>query len=175
MEHYDIEDAFKRVSVPDLTFEASFNYYQQLGEDFRYKINFAVENISEVTAKMISLQLWNVKGIQLGQDPYSTPLVKETHYNGKTHLAGPIDFALHPGEKRIFHHYIFLAQTNLDGSVMCAGVPLMVGSIHFSYALSAENMRMKVGTYQLSKNEMNVFGSVISAAERRKSLGFNRP
>ncbi|ADY64457.1 AlbA family DNA-binding domain-containing protein [Agrobacterium tumefaciens] len=175
MEHYDIEDAFRRVSTPDLTFEASYEYYQQIGEEYKYKIKFAVENVSDVTAKMINLQLSDIKGIHFEQDPYTVPIVRETYYDGKTHLAGPIDFALHPGERRIFHHYKFTAHTNLDGSVRCGGIPLMVGSLRLSYSLSAENMRMKFGTYQLSGDEMCVFEPVISAAERRKLLGFNRP
>lgn len=38
---------------------------------------------------MISLQLWDRHGAAFGDDPYVMPLVKQSHFNGKHHLAIP--------------------------------------------------------------------------------------
>ncbi len=39
---------------------------------------------------MISLQIWDRRGAAFGEDPYVTPIVRQSHFNGKHHLAGPV-------------------------------------------------------------------------------------
>lgn len=170
MEHYDIEDAFKRVSSPSLKLEVSYQTTMIVGSDeHHYKLQLGLENSSDVTAKMISLQIWDRSGAPFGEDRPATALVKQSFYNGRFHLAGPIDFALHPGEKRLFHSFTFVARTKADGGVVCGSYDLEPGSIRFSYAMSAENMRMENGFYQLGEEEMHYFDRIFRAAQERKT------
>lgn len=174
MEHYDIEDAFKRISSPSLRLEISYESTMTVGRDeHHYEMRVAIENTSNVTAKMISLQIWDRRGAAFGSDYNATRIAKLSHYDDRFHLAGPIDFALHPGEKRLFHHFIFAAKTNPNGKVTLGNHELDEGSISFKYALSAENMRMLEGLYVLRKEDMKVFAAVFNAAlQRRYQSGF---
>lgn len=169
MEHYDIEDAFRRSASPILALEVSFVQTMQIGiDEYRYAMQLAIENVSETTAKMVSLQIWNRRGAAYGRDQYAAPLVKETTYDGKTHLAGPVDFAVHPGEKRYLHKYTFNATTSIQGKLMAGQSEIALGSIGFDYSISAENMRMIVGRYSLIEKEMGPFQAGLQAASRRK-------
>lgn len=169
MEHYDIEDAFRRVSSPSLKLEISYEPTMTIGwDEHHFQLKIAVENISDVTAKLISLQIWDRGGDAFGSDHQGTRIAKISHYDERLHLAGPVDFALHPGEKRLFHHFIFAAKTTPNGEVTIGNKELLPGSISFKYALSAENMRMFKGVYVLSKGEMSVFAAVQNAAQQRR-------
>ncbi len=169
MEHYDIEDAFRRVSSPSLKLEISYESTMTIGwDEHQFQLRIAVENISDVTAKMISLQIWDRRGAVFGPDHHSTEIAKLSHYNGRFHLAGPIDFVIHPGEKRLFHHFIFAAKTTPDGSVMIGNHDLEAGAISFKYTLSAENMRMLEDEYILSVGELRNFAAVYNSAQQRK-------
>lgn len=169
MEHYDIEDAFKRISSPSLRLEVSYNSTMAIGQDeHHYKLNIAIENTSDVTAKMISLQVWGRNGAPFGDDRHGPVSVTSSYYNGRLHFAGPVDFAIHPGEKRLFHTFVFNARTTPDGRVVCGIFDLEPGSIYFDYSLAAENMRMKTDRYVLSDAEMTNFAPIFKAAQQRK-------
>ncbi len=169
MEHYDIEDAFRRVSSPSLKLEVSYSFGMRVGIDEQhYKLDLALENTSDVTAKMISMQIWDRGGAVFGEDRHTPVLIKQSFYKGKFHLAGPVDFALHPGEKRLFHHMLFVARTTTDGLVVCGTYNLEPGSIRFDYSISAENMRMESGHYELGEQEMHNFKQVFDAAAFKK-------
>lgn len=169
MEHYDIEDAFKRISSPSLRLEVSYTSTMAIGPDEQhYKLNIALENTSNVTAKMISLQVWGRNGAPFSDDRHGPVAVTQSHYNGRLHFAGPADFVIHPGEKRIFHTFIFVARTTPEGGVVCGTFDLEPGSIYFDYSLSAENMRMKTDRYELSDAEMTNFENILKAAQQRK-------
>jgi len=169
MEHYDIEDAFNRASSPSLILEVSYSAGMQVGtQEQHYKLDIALENTSDVTAKMISMQIWNRHGAVFGDDRHAQVSAKQTFYKGRYHFAGPMDFALHPGEKRLFHAFTFVARTTIDGGVVCGRYDLEPGSIHFNYSISAENMRMKSGRYELNDSEMYNFAAVFGAAQTRK-------
>ncbi len=170
MEHYDIEDAFKRTTAPSLKLDVTYSPAGNIGSyEFHHKLNLAIENTSDVTAKMISLQIWDRRGAAFGEDPYVTPLVKQSHFNGKHHLAGPVDFALHPGEQRLFHYFTFTSRAASDGSVRCGVYDLEPGSIRFEYSISAENMRMMRGNYSITDDEMANFVQSFEAAEYYRS------
>ncbi|MQB20527.1 ATP-binding protein [Agrobacterium tumefaciens] len=174
MEHYDIEDAFRRLSSPSIKLEVSYSSGLRVGIDEQhYKLELALENTSDVTAKMISMQIWDRSGAVFGEDRHTPVLIKQSFYKGKIHLAGPVDFALHPGEKRLFHQMLFVARTTTDGLVVCGTYNLEPGSIRFDYSISAENMRMESGRYELGKQEMHNFKQVFDAAAfKKKRSGF---
>lgn len=172
MEHYDIEDSFRRVSSPSLELEVTYQLATQIGYDeFHYNMMIGIRNTGDVSAKMVSLQIWDRRGAAYGRDQYSPPLVKESFYDGRTHLAGPTDFAVHPSETRLFHLYTFKAHTKVDGTVATGEGPLIPGSIGFTYALSAENMRMNERSYCLSSEAMAAFDAVFEAAKIRQIGG----
>jgi hypothetical protein len=170
MEHYDIEDAFKRISSPSLALEVSFERNGTYGSDeHHFKMQFALKNLSGVSAKLISVQFFNFQGALLGQNPFSTSMVKGSMYEGKNHLAAPMDYALHPGENRFFHDFTFIARTTPEGAVVCGTFDLEPGSIHFDYTISAENMRMVSGSYEMNVTDMEPFYAVFDAAKQRKN------
>lgn len=141
-EHYDIEDAFKRTTAPSLKLGVTYSPAGNIGSyECHNELNLAIENTSDVTAKMISLQIWDRRGAAFGEDPYVTPIVRQNHFNGKHHFAGPVGFALHPGEQRLFHYFTFSSGDAADGSVRCGTYDLKPGSIRFEYSISAENTR----------------------------------
>ncbi len=117
---------------------------------------------------MISLQIWDRRGAAFGEDPYVTPIVRQSHFNGKYHLAGPVGFALHPGEQRLFHYFTFNSRDAADGSVRCGTYDVKPGSIRFEYSISAENMRMMRGVYSITEDEMVNFIRSFEAAQHYK-------
>jgi hypothetical protein len=104
MEHYDIEDSFKRLVVPWLEVEwLIMPGMQRGGPDGNFRqvvINIHLRNPSPVTARFPFLTISRVEGAIVRQAAlFSRHRTGEayTFYNGEHHFVGAADDVIHPG------------------------------------------------------------------------------
>ncbi|AGB71063.1 MULTISPECIES: AlbA family DNA-binding domain-containing protein [Rhizobium] len=156
MEHYDVEDAFRRTTAPILVLKTSFDGAMNINvREMRYKFQFGLSNEGEVSAKSISVQIWNLVGEAFGALGYTTSKNEISIYGGRHHISAPSDFVVHPGETRLFHEFqLILKRDPISGEVRSGSNPLRSGCIHFSYAIGAENMRVVEQKCVLSDEEL---------------------
>ncbi|MBX5239370.1 MULTISPECIES: helix-turn-helix domain-containing protein [unclassified Rhizobium] len=150
MEHYDIEDAFKRTTAPSLSLKHSLRRTMTVGSDEgHYHLEIAMLNDGAVSAKSVTLQIWNRQGSMFGHDFYSKQPNFTTNYEGREHIAAPADFVIHPGETRKFHHFTF-EMARKSGVITVGKVPLEGKRFSFDYAIGADSLRIEERTLDLT-------------------------
>ncbi len=141
MEHYDIEDAFRRASSPILELHASLRRSMSIGtSEAVYHLVLAIENIGTMTAKHISLELGERSGDVYTRSNSGAVVNIVSRLGEKWFIAAPFDFVVHPGQTREFHFFEFRAKRT-DGVTCIAGKPVNENPIGFKYVLGAEHMR----------------------------------
>lgn len=100
MEHYDIEDAFRRVHVPALEFcfkveRAGYSGTDSQGQILA-RVSFRLRNTSSKTAKFPYLNMRCVSSGMTFRSPRRLPAYAEHYVDGWTHLQGSADAVIHP-------------------------------------------------------------------------------
>jgi hypothetical protein len=100
MEHYDIEDSFRRLVVPwlELRWEVRLTGVAAIGSGVRFHtphINIFLRNPSPVTARFPFLILREVGGINPEAVGSFSGFVHQS-YGGDHHFAGGVDLVIHP-------------------------------------------------------------------------------
>ena len=107
MEHYDIEDAFKRVQVPELEFvwDAYSSKVYDLG-GFKATIALQLENVSLQTARFPYLSVANLRGAALPFDGYyESPDVYRTKIErGNIYFTGDANIVVNPEARSSVAH-----------------------------------------------------------------------
>ncbi|MGJ7040441.1 AlbA family DNA-binding domain-containing protein [Shinella sp. BE166] len=154
MEHYDIEDAFRRTSSPSLLLRVSTVQQFSVGSEAVFTMILGLENDSQVSAKSISLQIWDRKGHVFNPETIQpVPDLTSTHYQGRQHLAAGLGYVIHPGEARAFYKFEFRAKRDLSAEPSIGMERFTNGSIGFSYAIAAENMRSVEQRYAMLRDD----------------------
>jgi hypothetical protein len=163
MEHYDIEDAFRRSTSPLLSLAPSFQQGSRSADWARFEFVLGIRNEGEVTAKSVSMQLWDIRGGIFGDDLGVRPKAVTTMFNGRRHLAAPADFVVHPGEERAFHTFDFKL-TRAEGGVKVRSTTVPGQTIGFMSTIGAENMRLVTSaldlTEKISQIAIELFGAL---------------
>jgi hypothetical protein len=149
MEHYDIEDAFRRATSPLLSLIPSIEYGPGAGKWARFELRLGIRNDGEVSAKSVSMQLWEMQGDIFGRDVERYPNATISVFEGRHHFAAPADFVVHPGETRGFHTFDFKI-SHSDGIIRVRSIPLVGQTMGFRYTIGAENMRLVEGSVNLT-------------------------
>lgn len=105
MEHYDIEDAFRRFAVPTLKLGTRFSPGMMDGDGriLRGRLEIYLENPSSVTAKMPYLQL---RGISGAGESHHRPQNVTRHSEGDwLTYSGDASLVIHPGLSRSMAAY----------------------------------------------------------------------
>ncbi|MGG6897226.1 AlbA family DNA-binding domain-containing protein [Rhizobium sp. BR 315] len=156
MEHYDIEDAFRRTTSPILALETSFASAQSINErEMRFNFQLGLRNEGEVSAKSISMQIWDLVGDAFAEPNYTTSRNEVSVYAKRHHIGAPSDFVIHPHETRLFHKFqLTLRRYPASNEVQLGNGPLQSGCIRFRYAIGAENMRVVEQLCELTDIEL---------------------
>ncbi|MDM9629593.1 ATP-binding protein [Rhizobium sp. S152] len=157
MEHFDIEDAFRRSASPSLSLKIAIKRYMTMHPQADYHLQLALANDGEVSAKSVTMQLWDRRGGVFGHDSYAPVRNHVTEFEARQYIAAPSDFVVHPGETRRFHHFVFRMSNGADG-VRLGNVPLSDAVAGFKYAIGAENMRIE-------DREIDLLGAISVEAE----------
>jgi hypothetical protein len=101
MEHYDIEDSFKRLVVPwlEVEWEARHTRTENVGPAQRVytvQIDILLRNPSPVTARFPFIALRDVVGIGQHTAASLSGLLQHPHYYGEYHFSGGADVVIHP-------------------------------------------------------------------------------
>jgi hypothetical protein len=101
MEHYDLEDSFKRLVVPwlEIKWEARYTGPATMGSDVKLhtvQIDILLSNPSPVTARFPFLVLRDVVGIGPQAPGSLSGLLQYPPYNGEYHFSGGADVVIHP-------------------------------------------------------------------------------
>ncbi|MER9890953.1 ATP-binding protein [Mesorhizobium sp. M0119] len=120
MEHFDIEDAFRRNGSPDLDLVYDFTKNVTSGPLVNASISLAIKNEGLATAKHVSLTVIERSGVGTKNgSPYGAKLTKVQQFGESLRLIGPEGFVVNPGDTQIFEH--FAIQFNFEGPVFKAG------------------------------------------------------
>ncbi|WP_287149425.1 ATP-binding protein [Mesorhizobium sp.] len=149
MEHFDIEDAFRRDGSPDLDLVFDFVGGVSSRRAVHGSIRLAIKNDGLATAKHVSLKVIERSGVTTKNGAaYTKPLTKFQTFGQDLRLIAAEGFVVNPGETQVFEH--FGVEFNYDRTAFKAGgILLEEATFVLRYSLSAENMRPKLGTLTL--------------------------
>ncbi|AEH89144.1 AlbA family DNA-binding domain-containing protein [Mesorhizobium opportunistum] len=140
MEHYDIEDAFRRVAVPSLELRLNFTRRMVAGSEWTFEVSVFLENTSRVTAFFPSLTVWNSQGSKYdwyGQ-VLDTALLRD---GGRTTAHGNSEFVIHPGTARQIATWRFVAKIDdKQEAVTVGGAEPHMARLEFDYLLTARDV-----------------------------------
>ncbi|HEV2606198.1 MAG TPA: ATP-binding protein [Microvirga sp.] len=100
MEHYDIEDAFRRFTTPTLTLGIRLSpaAHDGGGRILKGRLELYLTNTSSVTARMPYLQIRDVFGVMHGSRP--VPQIIQHSEGGWASYSGDASVVVHPGLSR---------------------------------------------------------------------------
>ncbi len=112
MEHFDVEDAFRRMSVAKLEFDAPVPFEGgSSGNTRHFFLSFFLRNVSNVSAKFPFVEVEKLRGglvWEHGNDGNNTFPLKPTPRNQLRAFAGDANTVIHPGQaievfRLVFH------------------------------------------------------------------------
>ncbi|WP_155414820.1 AlbA family DNA-binding domain-containing protein [Neorhizobium galegae] len=160
MEHYDVEDAFKRISAPRLKLEFGFSWGIKTSNNYKMNLVFGVVNEGAVSAKSVTLQLWKETGWTLKPDP-SRLSTSVSEFGQRRTFAASADFVVHPDQTRTLEKLQFQL-TNLGPKEQTIdGRRIEAGAFSFSYSLGAEDMRPETGEFIMSSEHIDAIRAAI--------------
>jgi hypothetical protein len=162
MEHFDVEDAFRRATTPDIVLELEFarrTISRSLGEiaTASMQIRLGIRNIGAVTAKMIVLQLGKRTGgvaLAIGE-PYTPPEGNQlSNYADQTSIIAPRDFVVHPGQTRFLEFLSYTLNRDDFGNRVVENMPLSKAFVALPYSLGAENMPLRDDVLKIDAGQL---------------------
>ena len=100
MEHYDIEDAFQRIAVPELVVDISRGDYLTSHFAVFSDVNFYLRNVSPVTARNPYFHISGQQRIHPSNDDFAW--ITRGSADGWTTFSGLTEAVIHPGLRRQF-------------------------------------------------------------------------
>lgn len=164
MEHYDIEDAFRRITVPDLSLSFRVVFSRRLGGGFGtlnvYRVVFSLENGALVTARFPYLHFLERTGLH---PSWHDPMGLRWRYQaGQLCFDGHVDDIIHPEQSlevaglevgiitgKGLPSLVDLSSGGVAPEQM-PRVPLEGAHIAYSCCFGAENCRMRKHDYRIS-------------------------
>lgn len=140
MEHYDIEDSFKRFSVPSLVVVPEIYPRQHSGRMSYYEFRFWLKNEGEVSARQPALEVHPSSNFEWDwtDDPVDG-VRQRSGMNVVTYSSA--DFVVHPGQSRIIDTMKFAVSRGLGlvGETV-GGTHILQAHAHFDFYLHALDM-----------------------------------
>ncbi len=149
MEHFDIEDAFRRKAAPDLDVELFLRQAMQSGYDVTLNFEFHLKNISENIAEIPFLKLLSNKSMPLQAGEKFTGAsgiegVRLERHRGFTKAYANNDFIIYPSDSRKFLTMRLELIGVSDGKIeKIQGANGSFFNFDFELEVGARNMRMK--------------------------------
>lgn len=152
MEHYDIEDAFRRKTAPEIALEIGCYKRSTAGDLHLIRMIFYIRNVGYVSAEAPQLELTELQGKRYQWPRDLSELSKGVHME----VASPksikyysdTSFVLHPTDIRPFGVAEFEVLVNADGSIRSAAVGKELPfEIPLPFILRAKDMRALKGFF----------------------------
>jgi Putative DNA-binding domain len=146
MEHYDIEDAFRRQTTPDLILDFQLGTGVRIGQFSQVEcvLDLFLVNQGDVTAKQPSMRVQRhssvIPGSKFGGG------MRETRTDGRyVVIPSGSDFVVHPGERRQLEKLTFRVAGDEKQGVSFVEPKGNFEAFELSYILYAEGMRPRTG------------------------------
>lgn len=153
MEHFDIEDAFRRGGSPELELIYDFVGHMSSGSRVQASVRLAIKNHGLATAKHVSMMILERSGVETKNGPpYGHPLTKFQTFGRELRLVASGGFVVNPGDTQVFEH-LGLTFDNSGEDLEVGGLPIESAHFTLRYSLTAENMRPKVGCLTLTSDD----------------------
>lgn len=144
MEHYDVEDAFRRISAPDLVLEMRKSDYSKSGFHVFTDLIFELRNASLISARFPYIHLVNMVGIQQQRDDFAW--ISKGQADGWLTWSGLSEAIIHPGLSRPFFRAVIQHQIQNDDM---SSIRSSVGEMFsFRARWGCENSRMREQSLQ---------------------------
>lgn len=164
MEHYDIEDAFRRVGSPDLgvsvTHSGSGSVPKDGKREHRFNLDVMAENLGSVSAKHISFSFPNKNSFNLSPRgsfhpaPPGSHIVDEWHY-----IPSETSLIIHPGQKLQIATLYYSVMKSKTGETIFSNHVAGAKEFEIPYRIGAENMRIKQGIIDMDTTWVRQFVS----------------
>lgn len=144
MEHYDIEDAFNRISAPDLEVYLSDHGWATYGAERQQKLVISLKNNSSSLARYPFIAIDGAKNVNIDNSAIPTAGLIKTYSGHQQIYYGGADHVIHPGMNIMMAELVLGAQIK-DGVWMIKGVPAHECEISFGYTYGCADARTKSG------------------------------
>ncbi|MGX5839776.1 AlbA family DNA-binding domain-containing protein [Mesorhizobium sp. ArgA1] len=156
MEHVDIEDAFKRASVPELEVKPRWRRISWSGANAQFHLEFWLDNVGEATAFFPSLEL-QMRATCYPTWPNNVLGVHRERMPAGQMSYGNSEFVIHPGQTRLIEkveiHFVFDDAKQVPEFI--GGLAVNNSSLRFRYAVFAKDMRKRVGEIMFGPEEFS--------------------
>lgn len=168
MEHYDVEDAFKRTVGPVLRVTHSLRQQGSFGgpegRSHAFRITLAVKNEGLVTAKHILLKV-RQPGRPSFEYTFSDPASRvegaRSVFDDHVARAMPEGFVIHPGDERPVDDIHFSILRSNEGSITAGKQPIETATLIAPFQLGAEGMALQGGEIVLDNTEIRALAAKI--------------
>ncbi|PAP92138.1 AlbA family DNA-binding domain-containing protein [Mesorhizobium wenxiniae] len=154
MEHFDIEDAFKRASVPDLQLSTRIRRRSSSGPQGQFHLEFWLDNVGEATAFFPSMHLERASTFSVEWPDHILGVHRERTPDGQMSY-GNSEYVIHPGQSRLMERLEMTILFDDSRSVVefVGGAPVGNAMLSVPYSIFAKDMRRKIGEVVLSPAE----------------------
>lgn len=156
MEHYDVEDAFRRQTGPDLDLQSKLQRHPD-GDvapgECRFQWLIACTNHGVGSARHIVIQYPTRNGLGDSSIHQRQPDCTQSIFGSTTTLAFPADMVLHPGDTRVLRKFYF--SWNPRGGVPSGPWDSARRELVFAVDVMAEDMRRKSVTLKLGYDDIS--------------------
>ncbi|MDP4005083.1 helix-turn-helix domain-containing protein [Methylobacterium sp. NEAU K] len=162
MEHYDIEDAFKRVSAPKLSLEIEYqgSMMDGNGRPLVGIIVLFLRNIASITAKSPYLMIGRQSGVMGVHQAFSGKPIYEGTW---TVYSGSVLSDIHPGQRRaVMRVELKFEWPNTANPKICT-VESQAWYMGFDYRYGCENVEASEDHLQIDSRELGRLMSTLPA------------
>lgn len=155
MEHYDVEDAFRRQTGPELRleYELAFDTWaNDRDEERRVVWTIACVNEGIGSARHVAIRYRDGSGLSDFHAHVPQPSCEATQYRKFTTCAFPAEVVIHPGATRALRRFYF--KIRRDGSPAIRGPIGGREVLEFGIEIMAEGMRPLAVVLSLTRNEI---------------------
>jgi hypothetical protein len=159
MEHYDIEDAFRRASLPDLAMKWSLAWHGGTsgpeGQTQHFILVLALMNASHVTATFPYFSVRNLMGTKVAERHF---LLRRTQGSWVT-FSGGADDVIHPGQDlEVGGLDVVVRRPNTVSPPSLNDVPWDEAVVAFEYQFGCRDVHAKGGILRLDALTMGLRG-----------------
>ncbi|KAB7782148.1 AlbA family DNA-binding domain-containing protein [Methylorubrum populi] len=144
MEHYEVEDAFRTQSAPELCLEFNERGHTASGSRREQVVAVRLRNISRNIAKFPYLQIDCLRGLSFHFSHINPSNLLLESDRGLVKLFAGQDFVIHPGQSRIMAQ-VFCTVDRIDNIWLSNGHPLASAEISFGYTFGCEGAPARDG------------------------------
>jgi hypothetical protein len=144
MEHFDIEDAFRRQSVPLLNLETAFIRRSKTGGIVQFDLDFSLLNSGISSAQFPALSMILPSLLTKAPLRQISPDILQSYSRGYTTFNANADFLIHPGDSRRICTFMIAIESSAEKEPLKVnGLDIDKARLQIPFRISAMHMRAK--------------------------------